>query len=76
MKKNYTVSIEDNGAAFLVVIGKGTENRLVVGSFSTLGDAWKHIQWMYEIESQDFNVGKMSVKVWVHYMKESGYLED
>ena len=36
MKKNYNVRVDDNGTAFLVVINMGTEQRLVVGAFSTL----------------------------------------
>ena len=51
MKKDYNVSIDDNGAGFLVVINKGTSERFVVCAFNTLGEAWRHIEWMYRIES-------------------------
>ena len=72
MVKDYNVSIDDNGAAFLVVINNGTSGRLVVGAFSTLSDAWRHIKWMYEIEQQEFVIGKHSVPVkeWIERARE------
>ena len=77
MVKDYNVSIDDNGAAFLVVINNGTYGRLVVGAFSTLGDAWGHIKWMYQIEQQEFTVGKKEVPVkdWIAGMKMCGYID-
>lgn len=77
MKKNYNVSIDDNGAAFLVVINMGTSERFVVGAFNTLGDAWRNIQWMYQIESQEFTVGIKEIPVteWICGMKKAGYLD-
>ena len=78
MKKNYNVSIEDNDAAFLVVINKGTYERLVVASFSILAEAWAHIVWMYRIEQQEFTVGKKGIPVidWIDGMKKAGYIEE
>lgn len=77
MVKDYNVSIDDNGAAFLVVINNGTSGRLVVAAFQTLGDAWRHIVWMYKIESQSFTVGKKEVPVkdWIAGMKMCGYID-
>ena len=77
MVKDYNVSIDDNGAAFLVVINNGTSGRLVVGAFSTLGDAWGHIKWMYQIEQQEFTVGnkEVPVKDWIAGMKMCGYID-
>ena len=77
MKKIYNVRVNDNGAAFLVVINMGTEQRLVVGAFSELGEAWNHIEWMYKIESQEFTVGKKGIPVteWIDGMKKAGYLD-
>jgi hypothetical protein len=77
MEKNYNVRIEDNGAAYLIVVNKGTNNRFVVCSKSSLGEAWKHIEWMYKIETQSFTVGKKQVPVtdWIEGMKKAGYLE-
>lgn len=77
MKKNYNVTIEDNGAAFLVVINADTEQRFTVGSFGTLSNAWKHIEWMYRVESQEFTVGKKHISVldWIDGMYKAGYLE-
>ena len=77
MKKNYNVSIDDNGAGFLVVINKGTDERFVVNAFSTLGAAWRHIEWMYRIESQEFTVGEKEVPVteWIDGMKKAGYID-
>ena len=77
MEINYNVRIEDNGAAYLIVVNKGTNNRFVVCSKSSLGVAWKHIEWMYKIETQSFTVGKKQVPVtdWIEGMKKAGYLE-
>ena len=77
MKKNYNVSIEDNGAVFLVVIARGTEQRFTVSAFNTLSGAWKHIEWMYKIETQEFTVGNKMIPVtdWIEGMKKAGYLD-
>ena len=77
MKKNYNVTVEDNGAAFLVVLNKGTSERFVVAAFKTLGEAWKHVEWLYKIESQDFTVGKNEIAVteWINGMHKTGYLD-
>ena len=77
MKKNYNISIDDNGASFLVVINNYTSERFVVGAFNTFGEAWKHIEWMYQIESQEFTVGKKGISVveWIDGMKKAGYLD-
>lgn len=75
--KNYNVTVEDSGAAFEIVINAGSEQRLVVASFNTLGAAWKHIEWMYAIEQQMFTVGKKRVIVtqWISGMRQAGYIE-
>ena len=77
MKNKYNVSIDDNGAAFLVVINKGTSERLVVAGFSTLAAAWAHIEWMYRIEQQEFTVGKKDIPVteWIDGMRKAGYID-
>lgn len=77
MTKNYNVSIEDNGATYLIVINKGSDQRLVVGYESSLGKAWERIKWLYEIESQEFTVGvkNIPVKEWLEGMKKAGYLD-
>lgn len=77
MKKNYNVSIEANGATYLIVINKGSDMRLVVGCESSLGKAWERIKWMYQIESQEFTVGKKNVPVteWIEGMKKAGYID-
>lgn len=56
MLKNYIVSIEDNGAAYLIVVNAGSDDRIVVGAEESLGDAWRKIKWMHDIESQEFFV--------------------
>ena len=78
MKKNYNVSIDDNGTAFLVVINNGTSERLVVAAFSTLAAAWAHIVWMYRIEQQEFTVGKKDIPVieWIEGMRKAGYIDE
>lgn len=78
MKKNSVVAVEDNGAAFIVVVNPGTDERLVINAFSCLASAWKHIEWMYKIESQEFLVkcGKLvPVAEWVDGMKKAGFLD-
>jgi len=71
MKSN--VRITDNGAAFLV-----TANGLITSAHNSLGGAWRHIQWMYEVASQDFTVGEKAVPVrdWLVGMMKAGYLEE
>lgn len=66
------VTIYDNGAAFLIRV-----NGLTVKACNSLGDAWRHIEWMYRIESQQFVVGKneVPVKEWLDHMYAIGYLE-
>ena len=75
--KNYNVTVEDNGAAFEIVINAGSEQRFVVAAFNTLGAAWEHIAWMYKIEQQLFTVGKKRVVVteWIEGMRKAGYIE-
>ena len=77
MLKKYTVSVEDNGSAFLVVVNGRGDDRLVVGADCSLGDAWRRIKWMYEIESQEFFVRcdqkKLPVSEWIEMMKDVGF---
>ena len=77
MKKNYNISVEDNGACYLIVINAGTKDRLVINTFNTLGGAWRSIKSMYEIETQEFTVGEKNIPVqqWISGMKQAGYLE-
>jgi hypothetical protein len=66
------VNIRDNGAAFCVTV-----NGMIVVAKNSLGDAWRHIQWMYEIACQDFTVGdkETPVKQWLKGMMIAGYLD-
>lgn len=66
------VRIYDNGAAYLIRV-----NDLTVAHFNSLGNAWRHIVWMYRIETQQFTVGrdKVPVKDWIAGMKTAGYLD-
>lgn len=77
MKKNINISIDDNGAAFLLVMSNDSEQRFVISAHETLGDAWRKIYWLYKIESQDFTVGKKEIPVteWTKKMKQAGYIE-
>lgn len=77
MTKNINVRIDDNGAAFLLVINNNSEQRFVISVHSTLGDAWRAIYSLYQIESQEFTVGKneIPVKEWIKGMKQAGYIE-
>lgn len=66
------VRIADNGAAFLILV-----DGLITSAHSTLGDAWRHIEWMYAVASQDFTVGpaERPVKNWINGMHKSGFLD-
>lgn len=65
------VTIYDNGAAFCVCV-----DGLIVGAFRALGAAWRHIEWMWAVAQQNFNVGpnRVPVKVWVDGMRRQGIL--
>lgn len=66
------VRIHDNGAAFLVMV-----DGLIVSHHNSLGGAWEHIRWMYEVASQEFTVGglKTPVREWLAHMMRAGYME-
>lgn len=67
------ITIYDNGAAFMIC-ADGT----IVHACNSLGDAWRHIVWMYRVASQRFTVGesKTPVKEWIRQMYKQGYLDD
>ena len=67
------VTIYDNGAGYMICI-----NNMIVHHCSSLGNAWRHIIWMYRIASQEFTVGKdkVPVKIWMRKMYDAGYLDD
>ena len=67
------VQIYDNGSAFCIMV-----NGLIVEAKNSLGDAWRHIQWMYEVASQEFTVGekKIAVRQWLEGMMKAGYLDE
>ena len=77
MKKNINVRIDDNGSAFLLVMNNESEQRFVMSAHNSLGDAWRQIRWLYQIESQEFTVGKKEIPVaeWIKGMKQAGYIE-
>lgn len=68
----HNVRIHDNGSGFCIDV-----NGLTVCVFRTLGDAWRHIVWMYEVASQKFTVGKREIPVteWIENMKDCGALD-
>lgn len=67
------ITVYDNGAAYMVEV-----DGLIVKACSSLGDAWRHIQWMYEVASQEFTVGQKRVPVrqWLVGMMKAGYLDE
>lgn len=77
MKKNINISVDDNGSAFLLVMNNNSEQRFVMSAHKTLGDAWRQICWLYQIESQEFTVGKKEIPVteWIKGMEQAGYLD-
>ena len=66
------VNIKDNGSAYMITV-----NGLTVTYKNSLGDAWRHIKWMYEVESQEFTVGKNKVPVteWIECMTTVGFID-
>ena len=70
--KMANVKIVDNGSGFMVEV-----DGLIVTACCSLGSAWEHIKWMYEVASQVFTVGKKCVDVrdWIEGMKKAGYLD-
>lgn len=72
MNKLHNVRVHDNGAAFLVMV-----DGMITSHHNSLGNAWRHIQWMYEIASQEFTVGanEIPVKQWLVGMMEQGFIE-
>ena len=66
------VRVHDNGAAFCVTV-----DGMIVTAHNTLGDAWRHIEWMYAVASQRFTVGESEtpVKEWINNMHRAGYLD-
>ncbi len=71
-EKMPNVTIYDNGACFMIQV-----NGLSVKPCSSLGDAWRHIEWMHRVASQKFTVGKKEIPVteWIDGMKKAGYLD-
>lgn len=67
------ITVYDNGAAYMVEV-----DGLIVKACSSLGDAWRHIQWMFEVASQEFTVGQKRVPVrqWLVGMMKAGYLDE
>lgn len=70
MKHN--VEIYDNGAAFMVMV-----DGLIVKACNSLGGAWRHIEWMHVVASQNFTVGKkkVPVKEWLDHMYAIGFMD-
>ena len=66
------VTIFDNGACFMIQV-----NGLSVKACTSLGDAWRHIEWMYLVASQKFTVGKKAIPVteWLDHMYAIGFLD-
>lgn len=66
------ITIFDNGAAFMVQV-----NGTICHACNSLGDAWRHIVWMYRVASQQFTVGKNKIPVteWIEKMQYLGYLD-
>lgn len=67
------ITIYDNGAAYCICV-----NGTIVHTENSLGNAWRHIIWMYRVASQKFTVGKNRIPVlnWIKKMYDIGYLDD
>ena len=72
MAKLVNVTIKDYGAGYWIMA-----DGLVVTTQNSLGNAWRHIQWMYEVASQEFTVGpkKIPVKDWLAGMMYAGFMD-
>lgn len=70
--KEQNITIYDNGAGFCVQV-----DGLIIKVCQSLGEAWRHIEWMHLVASQKFTVGKNKVPVeeWIGHMKIIGYLD-
>lgn len=66
------VTIYDNGNCYCILV-----NGTIAHTENCLGNAWRHIVWMYEVASQKFTVGKNRLPVleWIANMKKMGYLD-
>jgi len=66
------VRIYDNEAAFMIVV-----DGICVHACDSLGNAWRHIVWMYRVASQKFTVGEKCIPVvdWIDGMRKAGYLD-
>lgn len=72
-KELANVTIYDNGACFMIQV-----NGLQVKGCNSLGEAWRHIEWMHRVASQQFTVGKNKIPVveWIESGRKLGFLED
>ena len=66
------VRIHDNGAAYMITV-----NGLIVHHTNSLGGAWKHIEWMFAVASQEFTVGdkELPVREWLDHKHAIGFLD-
>jgi hypothetical protein len=66
------VTIYDNGAAYCICV-----NGIIAHTCNSLGNAWRHIEWMYKIAQQKFTVGEKEEPVteWLKRMKMYGYMD-
>ena len=66
------IRIYDNGNAYIIMV-----DGLTVHACSSLGDAWRHIQWMHDVATQQFTVGDKEIPVeeWLTHMIALGFLE-
>lgn len=66
------VRIHDNGAAYMITV-----DGMIVHAANSLGNAWRHIEWMYRIAQQRFTVGEKQtpVKEWLRGMYRAGFMD-
>lgn len=66
------ITIYDNGSGYAIMV-----DGLIIKVESSLGNAWRHIKWMYEVASQQFTVGKnkIPVKEWIDGATKLGFLD-
>lgn len=68
----------ENELMNVIIVDKGRYtvcvNGLAVCAFDTLGDAWRHIEWMVAVARQEFTVGyeRVSAKEWVNQARARG----
>lgn len=63
--------IDDAASPFRLIL-----DGVIIYSSWVLGDAWRRIEWMYQVGSAPFTVGrqKIPVRLWLNNLYANGYM--